>query len=188
MYNLSHVPDDNLGGVAALYYTDQSDVLTVPEETDLVLQGDITLKPGAVWYKLEATFNTRSFKEDPKTSRHGVIFNQQLKGFKPKDSATLAHALNDLRHRRLAYLYRDQNGIMRFVPNAEFLASFDTETVGGRNGYEFNLRSESLQPALYYAGEVPIYGLVVPRVPSVLNLAATPQSDTEILLTWINPA
>lgn len=161
MYNIEREPSDNIGGLQAIYYTDQSNIATEPETVGLAITGNITLVDTATWYKLEATLPSRAFRQQDKTDRSGILQDQQLKGIKAKDTYGTGQSFAELKGRRLATLYKDQNGVVRYIPNAELTKDFDTDAVGGRNGYAFTIKAVNKQEALYYTGAIPLTGSVL---------------------------
>lgn len=166
MYNITRTPEDNIGGLQAVYFTDQANIAQEPDRNGVAITGNLTLKPDTTFYKLEATLNSRSFSEREKPSDAGTIYEQTVRGFKAKDSQVLGQSFAEFKNRDLAILYKDQNGTMRYFPFAQLVKDFDTETVGGRNGYDFTIKANNLETALYYTGEVILTGTTLPPADS----------------------
>ncbi len=154
--NLDPLIVENVGGVAALWYADVADVLSVPDPDEPLIAADVVLRPGAAWYQLVATRTTLGFTQAGKADRHGPYFQPQLKGVLAKATATLAAGLEALDGRRFLLLYRDQNGGVWLVGAPDeplaYLDKYDAGTATARNNYDFTFSGETTRRARPYAG------------------------------------
>ncbi|GAB3334252.1 hypothetical protein GCM10027511_43070 [Hymenobacter humi] len=156
--NVEQTPDDNLGGVEALWYTRAADVLNFPATGDLVIAHNLQLREGAFWYQLVSIRATVGYKQTPKgLGRHGDVHQQQLVGTLARHTAELAAGLEALEGQELVALYRDHNGQVQLVGTPEqplsWKDSYDSGLVTGRrNNYDWTLAGETPRRARPYLG------------------------------------
>jgi len=152
---------DNLGGVQEVYLLPQAALLRSPVRSGSRIVGNLSLRPGAVWYPLRAVLDTAGFDESFTTDRSQGLHVGRLQGTLAEDTPELAQALLSYRNVRLVVLYRDRNDQLKLAGDATswYLLSYTLETqqaVPGRNGYKLELVGSTRQPALFYAGTFPL--------------------------------
>ena len=157
--NIYGLLGDNLGGIAQIFFTEQKNLAQLPFTNDVLINTDLVLKSG-IWFLFEPTARTTKYAEKEKLGPHGYFYEQQLQGFRAKDSQPLASAYLALRGKKLVALYQDNNGIWKLVgDNENFLKlTHDLDTGAApteRNGTDFTFTGESNQPACYYTGALP---------------------------------
>ncbi|WP_201979312.1 hypothetical protein [Hymenobacter rubidus] len=163
--NLAQAPDDNLGGIEALWYTRAADLLNFPATGELVIAQNLVLAPGACWYQLVSVRESVRYKQAPKDlGRHGNSYAQTLTGTLARHTAALAAGLEALEGQELVALYRDHNGEVQLVGTPEqplsWKDAYDAGLVSGtRNNYDWTLSGETPRRARPYLGTWEVSGL-----------------------------
>ncbi|MVN77730.1 hypothetical protein GO988_15460 [Hymenobacter sp. HMF4947] len=155
--NVAQPPDENTGGIEALWYALASDLVDFPAEGELVID-QLTLQPGAYWYQLVSTRGTVRYKQTPKDlGRHGTSQTQKLVGVLARHTPDLAKGLEALEGQPLVVLYRDFNGHVQLVGTPEqplaWTDSYDSgQDPNQRNNYDWTLAGETPRRARPYLG------------------------------------
>lgn len=165
--NIEQTPDDNLGGVEALWYTRAADVLNFPDRGTLVIGQTLALRTGAYWYQLVSVRHSTRYKQTTKAvGRHGESYQQALQGTLARHTAALAAGLEAMEGQALVVLYRDRNGEVQLVGTPEqpltWKDAYDSGAdPGNRNNYDWTLSGETSRRARPYLGswEVSAQGL-----------------------------
>jgi len=163
--NVVQAPEDNLGGIEALWYARVSDLLHFDALGELPID-QLELTPGACWYQLVSTRGTVRYKQSPRDlGRHGQSFTQKLAGTVSRHSAELAAGLEALERQALVVLYRDLNGQVQLVGTPEqplaWADAYDAGEVsaGQRNNYDWTLVGETPRRARPYLGTWTVSGV-----------------------------
>ncbi|MDJ0367301.1 hypothetical protein QMK33_19305 [Hymenobacter sp. H14-R3] len=154
--NLAQEPDDNLGGVEALWYARAADLLYFDPLSDLPI-AQLELVPGAFWYQLVSTRGTVRYKQTPKAlGRHGDSHTQKVVGTLARHTAELARGLEALERQQLVVLYRDYNGQVQLLGTPEqplaWSDAYDSGDQAARNNYDWTLSGETPRRARPYLG------------------------------------
>lgn len=155
--NVAQIPDDNIGGIEALWYARAADLVDFPAYGALVID-QLQLQPDARWYQLVSTRGTVRYKQTPKDlGRHGTSQTQKLTGVLARHTPELATGLEALEGQQLVVLYRDLNGQVQLVGTPEQpLVWTDTYDSGQdpnqRNNYDWLLAGETPRRARPYLG------------------------------------
>jgi hypothetical protein len=163
--NVAQVPDDNLSGILAMWYTRASDLLNYPEHGPLAITENLVLRPGCSWYQLVSTRRTVRYKQTGKDlGRHGESYTQSLSGTLARHTAELATGLEALDGQELIALYRDLNGQVQLVGTPEqplaWKDVYDTGADSGqRNNYDWTLSGETPRRARPYLGSWEVSGV-----------------------------
>lgn len=163
--NVAQLPADNLGGVAAIWYTRAADLLNYPALGGLTITQNLALRDGAFWYQLVSVARTVRYKQTPKAiGRHGDIHQQLLVGTLARHTAPLAAGLEALEGQDLVALYRDQNGEVQLVGTPEQPLRWKDAYDSGidfmtRNNYDWGLTGETPRRARPYLGSWEVSGL-----------------------------
>jgi hypothetical protein len=163
--NVAQEPADNLGGVAALWYTRAADLLNFPALGELPITQNLALREGAFWYQLVSVRQTVRYKQTPKAlGRHGDTYTQLLVGTLARHTAPLAAGLEALEGQELVVLYRDRNGEVQLLGTPEQPLTFrDTYDSGidflTRNNYDWSFSGETPRRARPYLGSWEVSGL-----------------------------
>lgn len=161
--NVVQPPDDNHGGVEALWYARTADLLGFDDLGELPI-AQLDLKPGAHWYQLVSTRGTVRYKQTPKPlGRHNESYTQKIIGTVPRHTAELAAGLEALERQELVVLYRDHNGQVQLVGTPEqplkFTDAYDTgQDATTRNNYDWVLEGETPRRARPYLGTWDVSG------------------------------
>ena len=173
--NVVQAPEDNLGGIEALWYARVSDLLNFDALGDLPI-AQLELQPGACWYQLVSTRGTVRYKQTPHDlGRHGQSHTQKLTGTVSRHSTELAAGLEALERQELVVLYRDQNGQVQLVGTPEqplsWSDAYDAGEVSAsqRNNYDWSLQGETPRRARPYLGTWNVSGV---GLTGSLNLGA----------------
>ncbi|OUJ68612.1 hypothetical protein [Hymenobacter crusticola] len=147
---------DNIGGLAAVWYTPIENFRSWPSVGPLVVTA-LDLVEGAVWYQLVSTRGSLSYDGAPKSiSRQGDVMNHKIKGALPRHAAALAVGLEPMAGQRYVALYRDLNGEVQLIGTPdqplEWSASYTAGSETKRNGYDWTLAGDTLRPARPYLG------------------------------------
>ncbi|MGI4759897.1 MAG: hypothetical protein ACRYF0_04270, partial [Janthinobacterium lividum] len=162
--NVVQAPEDNLGGIEALWYARVSDLLDFDALGELPI-AQLELTPGASWYQLVSTRGTVRYKQTPKDlGRHGESFTQKLVGTVSRHSAELAAGLEALERQELVVLYRDFNGQVQLVGTPEqplkWTDAYDSgQDALTRNNYDWTLAGETPRRARPYLGTWTVSGV-----------------------------
>ncbi|WP_299755255.1 hypothetical protein [uncultured Pontibacter sp.] len=160
----------NKGGHQLCFYVPADDVAGWPAANGLVLQGDIQLKPGKVWYLLGYTRHTSSYEHKLKPDFRGGLYSLEQGGFLPTDSPALGSQLLRMKGRRFVLAFKDYNGYLRVTPpghSLTFSEKFDSQdSPSGLKGYDITFEGAAPLPALYYSGgmQVSELGMVAPPI------------------------
>jgi hypothetical protein len=163
--NVAQEPDDNLSGVAALWYARAADILNFPAWGDLAITQNLELVDGASWYQVVSVRQTVRYKQTPKDlGRHGESYTQALTGTLARHTAPLAAGLEALAGQDLVVLYRDRNGEVQLVGTPDeplrWKDSYDTGLdAGTRNNYDWTLSGETPRRARPYRGTWEVSGV-----------------------------
>jgi hypothetical protein len=208
--NIAQAPDDNRGGLRALWYTPAANVRHWPgPETPLLIERDLELVPGATWYQLVGRRYSLRYTQTPKTlARHGHYWQHKVKGILARHSEGLAAGLETLEGQKLLVLYRDQNGLVQLVGTPEqpltFEDTYDSAADPAQfNGFDFVLQGDTLRRARPYLGTWTVSGrglqyavqlqdngtgLVLLRTAGGRLLATVPAGRTVVLKSDFNLA
>ena len=148
--------EDNLGGLAAVWYTPVSNFRSWPALGELRV-ATLELVDGAAWYQLLSSRGSLSYEQKPRPiARQGVVQAQKLAGAIPRHQAALAAGLEPLPAGRYVALYRDYNGQVQLVGTPdqplELSSSYSAGSESRRNGYDWTLTGDTLRPARPYLG------------------------------------
>ena len=163
--NVEQTPEDNLGGVEALWYTRAADILNFPALGELAITQNLVLAPGATWFQLVSVRQSVRYKQTPKDQgRHGAIYTQSLTGALARHTAPLAAGLEALEGQELVALYRDHNGAVQLVGTPEqplsWKDAYDAGLLTGtRNNYDWTLSGETPRRARPYLGTWEVSGV-----------------------------
>jgi hypothetical protein len=163
--NVAQEPADNLGGVAAVWYTRAADLLNFPALGELAIVDNLALKPGCFWYQLVSVARTVRYKQTPKAlGRHGDTYTQQLVGTLARHTAPLAAGLEAMEGQELVVLYRDRNGEVQLLGTPEQPLTFRDAYDSGvdfltRNNYDWTFSGETPRRARPYLGAWEVSGL-----------------------------
>ncbi|MBO3270768.1 hypothetical protein [Hymenobacter defluvii] len=155
LYNAA-AGEDNLGGLAAVWYTPASNFRSWPTLGELRIAA-LDLVEGAAWYQLLSTRGSLSYDQKPKTlARQGTVQTQKLAGAIPRHAAELAAGLEPLPAGQYVALYRDLNGQVQLVGTPteplELSYAYSAGTESRRNGYDWTLQGETVRVARPYLG------------------------------------
>lgn len=154
--NLAQAPDDNLGGLQAIWYTPAASILGFPSRGPLAIE-QLALRPGCFWYQLVSVRDSVKLTDSPKAmGRHGQAHVHKLVGALARHTPGLAAGLETMEGGRFVALVRDQNGAVQLVGSPEcplqWQDTFSSGSETQRNGYDWVLQGEALRRCRPYRG------------------------------------
>lgn len=198
----------NRGGLIEIFVICQDGVLSVPAYSFSLdanqkaeLDGQMQLKSNAEAYRFRFTPQTAAFREIQQETDHGSYYDQSLVLQIPKDRSEITWLKYQMRNKRYTFLYRDQNGIAKYLPNLRVKFDLDTKTKpADYNGHALTARKASKTPALNWklsAGQT-VEDIFLPatlqfkpesfnfpggiQANDIIELAFTPYSPESIIL------
>jgi hypothetical protein len=146
---------DNQGGNLQFYYLPVNNVSLIPRAVNGTVLSEISLKDIANWFLGYSTNDLLSFESQLVSNEHGSYYENTVKGFYPKPSATFIEYLYDVRHRKFILLVMDSNGRLRIVGSVEQPCTLTfVEKTGTRAqdlpGVSFEFRCENYNPCYFY--------------------------------------
>ncbi|TGE26904.1 hypothetical protein [Hymenobacter metallicola] len=163
--NIDQVVDENVAGIESAWYTEAGNILNWSDLGPLLIEQDLAMKQGTVWYQLVSVRRSVRYKQSGKDlGKHGSIWVHKLTGALARHTEGLAGGLETLEGRKLVCLYRDQNGQVQLVGTPEhpltFADVFDSgaEPFGSRNGFDWTLQGETARRARPYRGTWTVCG------------------------------
>lgn len=163
MRHIGSITGQNMGGVKAVYFTDQSNIISFPDVVGLRLVGDVILKENTFWYRLSPTVDTCEFKEPWKDEFDGGAYYPELKLTKANNKIDITEALWALVGRRLVFIILYNNGLSRLAGDQEYFLKLENESTSGasprqRPDESITLKGESTHPAYFYTGSFNVEG------------------------------
>lgn len=156
----------NRGGLIELYVICDDAILEIPAyrfgfdaNNSALLSGTLKIKSDAEAYLFRFTPETGGFTEDMQENDNGIYFDQLLSIMIPKDRPDITWLKYQMRHKRYSFLYRDKNGLTKFLPNQRVKFNLNTNKKPAEyNGHTMFARKAALKPALHWniAPEDPI--------------------------------
>ncbi|MGV3540689.1 MAG: hypothetical protein ACO1OQ_12825 [Rufibacter sp.] len=167
MDHINPITGYNMGGVKALFFTDQENILSFPDISGLQLLGEITLKPNTYWYRLTPTPDTCEFKELWKEEFDGLAYYPEIKLQKGNNSAAITTTLWEMHGRRLVFIIFYGNGMRRVAGNQDYFLKLANESSSEtsprqRPGESLSFKGENSHPALFYSGPIVLAEETVP--------------------------
>lgn len=149
----------NQGSLVELLAFPESDILSVPSYSfsfdnnqAATLSGSLVLRNGAEGYRMRFSPGNSSFSETEQENDDGIFWEQSLTIRIPKDRPEVTWLKQRTRHGRYAMLYRDANGIVKFLRNQRVKLDLNTgNDRGGFNGHTLVGRRSSTQPAIHWS-------------------------------------
>jgi hypothetical protein len=148
----------NRGGLIELFVICQDMILSVPSYSfsfDInqrsELDGMMRLRQNAEAYRFRFTPETGVFTEVQQEDDSGIYYDQTLTIQVPKDRPEITWLKYQMRNKRYAFIYRDQNGIAKYLPSLRVKMDLDTKSAPSEyNGHTLNARRASKKPALHW--------------------------------------
>jgi hypothetical protein len=154
MNDIILINSDNLSGIKTIYVTERDNILTWPKSIGNIYSGDIALRSGRRWYKIEYTWDSASFQEKKIKTQQGAVYEKICKGFIPRDTGGIRSALNALDGKELVVMFTDHNGKVKVAgqhSSLSFSYDYDTQRLeGDRHGYIFEIQGRGVAPAILY--------------------------------------
>lgn len=148
----------NHGSVIEVMFFREEDIVQQPdysftfdEHMRAELDGQLVLRTGAVGYRFRFTPDTGSFTEPSNETDDGIYYDQLLTINIPKDRPEITWLKYRMRYGRYAVLYRDANGLVKFLRDRR--VKFDLNTGRNRgeyNGHVLSARRLNTTPALFW--------------------------------------
>jgi hypothetical protein len=152
------------------------DLLAIPvEQVELipainpqsqVLDGNIQVKPGAVWLSITLTSRKKFFEEDSETSKAGTWYKQKITGILFGQSATNHLQLNNWVYHRWLVLATERSTGLTYVigktPNGAELSIKYTNNASQQYEIEFNTQAKHRAWLYNNVGNIPV-GTVTPK-------------------------
>lgn len=156
MKNIIANKEDNIGGLYSFLVVPIADVVSVPDVEEGILDGNVELLFGKIWYTVDVTpeANNMSFSD---ASKDGLTAS--VTGFIAGDSPYLVDTLKTYAdYEYFLVIATDLNGNKRLIGNidnpAKFTYGFDTN---GRRGYQISFSTRTLEapPFIEFTGTDP---------------------------------
>lgn len=145
----------NHGGLSELYIIPDAQVVSVPAYSfafggpDAAITSPLRIASGAELYLFQFTPETGSFTEPSQENDDGVYYDQVVTVQIPKDRAAITWLKERMRYGRYTCIYRDRNGIVKYLPGMRAKWDLDTKTKpDDYNGHTLFLRRAAPTPAL----------------------------------------
>jgi hypothetical protein len=160
MTNIKRLKEANYGGaVSTIQYVDLNDVDQTqwPDREVMNIDGQIVLKPGKFWKKIE--FTQLMFDENRVAAGGGYKYIQELFGIISKDRPEVSAVFESNQKRAFLVIYEDNNGFQKLIGNPKEPARFDIPKLEHRkflerNGYEVIISCDSKDRAPFYHAEL----------------------------------
>lgn len=148
----------NQGSLVEALFLREEDIISSPsysfafdELSAAQLSGTLLLKSGAEGYRFRFTPETGGFGETSTETDIGVYYNQSFTIQIPKDRPEITWLKHRMRRPRYAIIYRDANGIVKFLRNQRVKFDFNTQNNrSGYNGHTLQARRSVETPALHW--------------------------------------
>ena len=184
LQNIDTFSGDNLGSLLELKVIRKDDIDSIPDPSDGVIYGDITLKAGKAWVLWSVTKNIPRHRASGKSSMEGDYESNILSFIIPKDRADIRRMLELTREDELVVLFKDANGQWKVFGSLEdpvrFRYSHDSGgSASNRNAYSCEFYAEGLANSWFYNGAV--------GSPPVGALPAIVKKDDGTVLASLSP-
>lgn len=146
----------NQGGLGELYVIPDAQVIASGSYSwafggpSAAITSPLRLASGATLYRFHFTPETGSFTEPSQENDDGVYYDQVITLQIPKDRSSVTWLKERMRYGRYTCIYRDRNGIVKYLPGMRAKWDLDTKTKpDDYNGHTLYFRRASPTPALH---------------------------------------
>lgn len=143
------------GGVASLKYIPVEDVesIPLPMGDNGELLSSLVLTSGSSWNIVETEKDSFDFSETPQSSDQGVLYEQTVDCFFPKDNPEIRSILREMNKRKFVLELLDNNQNKCLVGTKDSPCSFTSRFVTGTRfsdtpGHFLSFSCASISPAL----------------------------------------
>lgn len=156
--NITRLESGKIGGLRGVWFVDLADVVAMPDVDGLTAVGDVVLRAGAAWRKLEGQVFTPHLDGESETSAAGAAVKLSVEGFWSGDHPEAAAQFARMQGRQFLVLVREvAGGDCRLAGDKLAALRFEYkyrsgEKVATSRGTAWSFEGRTRRPALYYAG------------------------------------
>ncbi len=144
----------NYAGVQTVRIIEASSVLSVAKPIDTVITGEIRIKTGETFKTWKPNLLTVFSEKRLQDNRQGNYFEPSLSISMSKDRLLLCYNNFIMRNNIYAILITDKNGVTRFCPKMENLATSTTGDTKGKNFYSWVFSYKAQNTAFIFEGTI----------------------------------